>query len=281
MFSLTPLGSGSKGNAVLLQSPRAKYLVDVGFSAKQMRIRLEALGISIHEIDAVFITHEHGDHVSGLKQLNKIWQGSVPIFANSETARAIFQRIQEPLPFSIFSTGVPFDFSGLDIFPFSIQHDAVDPVAFRFTLGEASIGICTDLGCVQSSIVECLSGVNVLYTEANHDVKLVQASTRTQWYKNRVLGRLGHLSNHTCAQLLKSINHEYLEAVYFAHLSQECNSPDLLLNVMEEEVRPYNAQVKFYITTQESIGDQHTVWFQRDTSIPSNASATWQECSIS
>lgn len=227
MKGFCPLASGSKGNCLYIGTEQTKLLIDVGISYRAVRMRLEAIGVSMDEIDAVLISHEHTDHIRGLEKL--CTDLGIPIFANSETAKAILAAMKKTPRFKIFSTGESFEFGDIQIHPFSIQHDTVDPVAFTFELLGLKVGVCTDLGFVTTLVKAHLRDCHYLYVEANHEPSMVYACPRPPIYKQRVLGRQGHLSNEMCAELLNEVKHAELRHVYLAHLSEECNNPELAL----------------------------------------------------
>src|SRR3990172_2755813 len=144
MIGYVPLASGSKGNCIYLGSRNTKILIDAGISCRQVELRLQELGVSLDQIDAILITHEHSDHIAGLQTLLKRYP--IPLFTNSETAKAILGGISLRPKFKIFSTGESFEFGDLEIHPFSVQHDALDPVAFTVQMEGCKLGFCTDLG---------------------------------------------------------------------------------------------------------------------------------------
>lgn len=200
MKGFCPLASGSKGNCVYLGTGQTKILIDAGISAKALQARLGEINVDLAEIDAILITHEHTDHIQGLKTL--AYKMGIPVLANHETAKGIVDVFHDCPKFKIFSTGESFEFGDLEIHPFSIQHDTVDPVAFTIKTGSLKLGFCTDLGfattLVQSKLQEC----DYLYLEANHQISMVHSSSRPMIYKQRVLSRSGHLSNEACGTLL-------------------------------------------------------------------------------
>ncbi len=234
MFGFCPLGSGSKGNSIYVSGPRTKLLIDAGLSFKATALRLQEIGVNIEDIQAIIVTHEHIDHIRGLpvfcKKLN------IPICANSDTALAIASYFGASFRFKIFTTGEKFSFGEIDFYPFGVQHDAVDPVAFVLWIEGIKVGVCADLGFVTPSIKQHLASSDYLYLEANHQPNMVHASARPLVYKQRVLGRLGHLSNDQCAELLEEICHPELKHVYLAHLSSECNAPDLALEIIQRKI---------------------------------------------
>jgi phosphoribosyl 1,2-cyclic phosphodiesterase len=251
MAIFCPLASGSKGNALLLGTERTKILIDAGLSFKQLKERLEAINVDVASIDAVVITHEHSDHIKGLEVLAK--QLNIPVLANSDTAKAILEHIKAPVKFKIFSTGEMFSFGDISLHPFSIQHDTVDPVAFTARLAGKKIGICADLGCVTTLVKMHLKDCDALYLESNHEPSMVHASSRPVVYKQRVLGRQGHLSNQSCAELLQELYHQQLKHIYLAHLSEECNNPEVALKWAKSSLEPYLSDVSIAIAHQHQV----------------------------
>jgi phosphoribosyl 1,2-cyclic phosphodiesterase len=234
MYGFCPLASGSKGNALFLGSQNTKILIDAGISTKSLIEKLSQIQVSLDEIDAILISHDHSDHISGLKTL-AIKQG-IPVLANAETAKGICSALGACPKFKIFETGETFEFEDLKIHPFSIQHDTVDPVAFTLEVDQIRLGVCADLGFATSLVKNRLQGCDYLYLEANHEPAMVHASSRPLIYKQRVLSRNGHLSNEECANLLADIVHPELKHVYLAHLSSECNTPIHALNRVQTKV---------------------------------------------
>jgi len=232
MITFCPLASGSKGNCLFLGTPKVNILIDAGISAKAISAHLEKLGSSIDSIAAIIITHEHSDHISGLKRLAFKYQ--IPIIANYQTAESIVESLGECPRFYIFTTDEEFEFCGLKISPFTIPHDGVDPIGLTIETNGTKIGICTDAGFITPSLIHNLKECDVLCIEANHQPELVLASSRPEIYKRRVLSKTGHLSNIEAARLLKEVAHPNLQHVYLAHLSEESNTPETALNVVSE-----------------------------------------------
>lgn len=226
-------------------------MIDAGTNAKVLRERLKTINVGLEEIDAILITHEHTDHIAALEMLG--CRMGIPIFANMETAKAIYAFLNEAPKFKIFSTGETFEFGDLEIHPFSIQHDAVDPVAFTVKTGGKKLGFCTDLGFVTTLVSGQLQRCDYLYVEANHEPSMVHASARPQIYKRRVLSRQGHLSNGECAKLIEQVYHANLKHVHLAHLSSECNAPELALKTMQEKLQALQAGTEVSIAFQESV----------------------------
>jgi phosphoribosyl 1,2-cyclic phosphodiesterase len=254
MKGLCPLASGSKGNSIYIGTGFTKLLIDVGLSAKAILARLCDIGVSIEEIDAILITHEHIDHIRGLQVLATRY--NIPVFANSDTAKAIMALCDGPIKFKIFSTGEPFEYGGIEIHPFSIQHDAVDPVAFTFAFDGIKVGVCADLGfattLVQSRLMQC----DYLYIEANHQPEMVHASPRPMVYKQRVLSRQGHLSNDECADLVSKVMHKDLKHIFLAHLSSECNAPELAVSILRKMLDSKGSSIPVTIAHQDRASEK-------------------------
>ncbi len=235
MNGFCPLASGSKGNCIYVGTENTRVLIDAGISTSQVAERLSEIGVDIRTIQAVVITHEHGDHIKGLPVLAE--KLKIPVLANAETAKGIYAAFGIRLKFKIFTTGETFQFGDLSFHPFSVPHDTLDPVAFTIRTGSLKLGFCADLGHVTSLVRKNLEGCDYLYLEANHQPSMVHASPRPQVYKKRVLGKQGHLSNEDCAALLCSVLHPQLKHVHLAHLSSECNAEELALKIVREALQ--------------------------------------------
>jgi phosphoribosyl 1,2-cyclic phosphodiesterase len=251
MIGFCPLASGSKGNCLYFGTDQVKILIDAGISLKATTSKLNEIGVDLSEIDAIFITHDHGDHIAGLKPL--ISKYSIPVFANHETAKGIIEQLEVNPKFKIFSTGETFEYLGLEIHPFSIPHDTLDPVAFTILTGQHKFGICADLGYVTSSVRRNLKECDYLYLEANHQVSMVHACSRPMVYKNRVLGKNGHLSNEACGHLLQEIAHDGLKHVHLAHLSSECNTHETCLTTITEALESQGIELNLSIAYQDKV----------------------------
>ncbi len=257
MRGFCPLASGSKGNAIFLGTQNTRILIDAGISAKMISNRLKEIQVALSDIDAILISHEHTDHIKGLSSLALKYK--IPVFANSETAKAIIDHLDESPKFKIFSTGETFEFGDLEIHPFSVQHDTLDPVAFTIKTGHLKLGFCTDLGFATTLVKSNLQNSDYLYIEANHQPTMVHSSSRPLIYKQRVLSRQGHLSNDECAQLLADVAHHNLKHIHLAHLSQECNHPDLALEIVRAKLNTLGYNPKISIAFQDSLS--HPILF--------------------
>jgi phosphoribosyl 1,2-cyclic phosphodiesterase len=227
------LGSGSSGNSALIVTDGSRILLDAGFSARKLAGLLAPLGESIDRVDAVFVTHEHGDHSSGIESLKRF--PHLKFFANAPTARAVQKTLTWSPEWKIFSTGTSFQFRDLDIESFSIPHDAQDPVGFRFTSGldsdlfspRRTLAWVTDLGHAPQNVRDRIRESDVVVVEANHCHRMLEADPKRSWnLKRRIGGRHGHLSNERMSELLSSVASPRWRRVYLAHMSRDCNSRD-------------------------------------------------------
>ena len=235
---LCSIASGSSGNCIYVGSDTTHLLVDVGISGKRTEAGLKELDLSMRDIDGIFITHEHADHIAGLGVLGRKY--GIPIYATKGTINAIKNsNAVGEIPDELFcpiSADEKIVIKDLVCNPMRISHDAAEPVAYRIQHGKKRVGIITDLGNYNDYTVESLKGMDALLLEANHDVNMLQVGPYPYYLKQRILGDRGHLSNERAGQLLCSLLHDKLQSVMLGHLSKENNLPELAYEAVRVEV---------------------------------------------
>jgi phosphoribosyl 1,2-cyclic phosphodiesterase len=248
---LTILGSGSGGNCAYVETAETRLLVDAGFSLRQIRQRLAAIGRAPENLSGILITHEHSDHVQGLAALGEKLR--IPVYCNRLTKEAVEFQLQKKLDCRLFATGATFEVGDLAVESFSIPHDAQDPVGFLVQTAAGNIGFLTDLGHATKLVLQRVRRAHVLVLEANHDIKMLQDCPTRPWsLKQRILGRHGHLSNEAAANAAEQIMSSNLRQLYLAHLSRECNHPDLAHQVMQQRLDQIGAShVQVALTSQK------------------------------
>jgi phosphoribosyl 1,2-cyclic phosphodiesterase len=219
ILKLCVLASGSSGNCTFIGTEKTRILIDAGLSARKTAERLAQIGERMEDINAICVSHEHGDHIAGIRVLQK--NHGTPVYANAGT----FEVIGGDIKGARFTTGSPFSIGDFSIHPFPVPHDANDPVGFVFSAGTLQIGIATDIGMVTNALRERLRKCHAVVIEANHDETLLHEADRPWSLKQRIRGNQGHLSNRTAAGLIAEIAGEGLRHLFLAHLSSDCNSP--------------------------------------------------------
>lgn len=226
------LGSGSGGNATLLDHGQGCLLVDAGLSAKQLVLRMRELGVEPEELSGILITHEHGDHVKGLEVFARKFE--VPVYATALTQEVLMRKVTSVRQWKLFSAGQGFDCGGVTVQSFSIPHDAVDPVGFKFEFEEAKAAVVTDLGHANSRLIERLKGVTAMVLEANYCDQMLEDDEVRPWsLKQRISSRHGHLSNDQARELARELQASGLERVVLGHLSKDCNTAEVASKVFE------------------------------------------------
>jgi phosphoribosyl 1,2-cyclic phosphodiesterase len=232
------IASGSSGNCIYVGSANTHLLMDVGISRKRTVDALREIELDMRDIDGIFLTHEHTDHITGLPVIAK--HSDMPIYATKGTIDAIrkmpkYQDI-DPARFISVRADEPVTVGDLTIDPMHISHDAADPVGYRIYEGAKKACICTDLGCYTDYTRECLKNSDVLLLESNHDINMLQVGSYPYRLKQRILGERGHLSNASSGQLLSKVLNNHLKGIFLGHLSQENNLPELAFETVRVEI---------------------------------------------
>ena len=227
-MQMMSIASGSSGNCIYIGSDNTHLLVDAGISNKRIQEGLNDIGLTGSDVTGILVTHEHSDHIKGLGVISRKY--GIPIYATGGTADAMLRmkslgKMPEGLIHEI-REDEPFEIKDLTVNPFTISHDAAQPVGYRLECGEHSVGIATDLGKYNDYIVKNLENLDAVLLEANHDIRMLQVGKYPYYLKQRILGDRGHLSNENAGRLLCRILHDNLKAVFLGHLSRENNLPE-------------------------------------------------------
>jgi phosphoribosyl 1,2-cyclic phosphodiesterase len=236
--TVSVLASGSRGNCTLISSSQTSILVDAGVSCRETFKRIKATGEDPHGLSAVLVTHEHCDHVYGLRVLAK--KLDVPIFMTGATHQAWMRVMRdedgtkpEISKLELFRSGHRFLVGDIEVTPFTIPHDAADPVGFTFRAEGVKIGIATDLGYMPISVMDHLRGCTTLVIESNHDLEMLRGGPYPWPVKQRVMSRVGHLSNEALADFFTSDYDGEAAFVVLAHLSEQNNHPEIARRAAE------------------------------------------------
>jgi phosphoribosyl 1,2-cyclic phosphodiesterase len=221
MMRFASLGSGSRGNATLVEAGQTRVLLDCGFGPRELAKRLARLDCGPGDIAAIIVTHEHSDHVGGVMRCAARYGLRVLMTRGTAVAAACANEVAV----TIFDSHEAFSVDDLEIQPFPVPHDAREPVQFVFSDGAQSLGALTDTGYVTPHIVASLAAVDALLIECNHDAEMLERGSYPRSLKQRIAGRFGHLDNLAAADLLRRIDIHRLQHVVCAHLSEQNNTP--------------------------------------------------------
>ncbi len=246
------LASGSKGNSILVCSARTRILLDAGLSGREVARRLEKTPVDGHQLDALVLSHEHTDHVRGAGIVSRRF--GLPVYLSEGTLDALPPQVGRLPQTEVFRVGTAFFIGDLKLQPFSISHDAREPSGFVIENEGTRLGVCTDLGVATQLVKTRLQGCHGLVVEANHDLDRLINGPYPWHLKQRIRGRQGHLSNSDTCELLKTLFHECLRFVVFAHLSEVNNLPELVMDASSElTADPAWEKVRFEVGRQYEV----------------------------
>lgn len=235
MLRFRSLGSGSTGNATLVEATsggrRSRLLIDCGFGLKHLDARLARAGLEACDIDAVFITHEHGDHIGCARALSR--RERIPVWMSEGTWLAAGGHDFEGR-LHLARDGTDIEIGDLLVQPFTVPHDAREPLQLRCSDGARSLGVLTDLGHATPHVLARLAGIHALMLEFNHDSDMLARSAYPPFLKLRVGGNYGHLSNAAAAAIAQALRHDGLQYILGAHLSEQNNRPELVRRAMAD-----------------------------------------------
>ncbi|MDP9933355.1 phosphoribosyl 1,2-cyclic phosphodiesterase [Variovorax paradoxus] len=244
MLRFRSLGSGSTGNAALVEATSggrtSRLLVDCGFGLRQLDLRLAKAGLAASDIDAIFVTHEHGDHIGCAHSLSR--RNRIPVWMSEGTWLATGGRDFEGR-LNLARDDSEFAVGDIAVQPFTVPHDAREPLQLRCSDGARTLGVLTDLGHATAHVLSRLSGVHALLLEFNHDSELLANSAYPAFLKLRVGGKHGHLSNMAAADIARAVRHEGLRHVVAAHLSEQNNRPEIVRRLMADALGGHEAEM--------------------------------------
>ena len=239
-LAVCTLASGSKGNSTYISDGTTSVLIDAGLSGTEIERRLNSRNLTAGTLDGIVVSHEHSDHIKAVGVLSRRYE--LPVYINQKAKNALKQlgKIQE---LRTFECGSTFQINNLIIHPFSISHDAADPVGFTIGQNGTKIGIATDLGIATSMVKEHLKSCSLLILESNHDADMLANGPYPWPLKQRIKSRTGHLSNADTRNLLQQLQHDKLEHVILAHLSETNNTPQKAYEEVAKALKRYNTQL--------------------------------------
>lgn len=258
---VTILGSGSSGNATLIHRGDEAILVDAGFSRKEILERISSVGLSPSIIKALIITHEHLDHVKGSRVLSD--ELDIPVYMAGETCRYMQEYGYAGQKKKLFAPGSFFELGSFSIDPFTVQHDAVQPVGFIVRIGNTKIGIATDLGFMGTLVKHKLKDCDAVLLEANHDLEMLKNSKRPYSIKKRIMSRHGHLSNNDAIASLDEILTPNTRQLFLVHISGECNDRNLLRDLAEKKLTELKRN-DIFLSLPEQSGPSLTAWIDKN-----------------
>ena len=255
MSKACQLFSGSSGNSIFVESKSTKFLVDTGVSAKRIDEALSAIGENADELSAIFITHEHSDHINGLRVFAA--RHKIPVFSSQAVINKMLSdgKINEKVDTHIISDNM--ELGGIEIVPFALSHDSVECHGYRFNTPDGkSISVCTDTGFVPAGAKKALAGTDLIFLEANHEVRMLENGPYTYMLKQRILSMKGHLSNADSAEFAAQLVKSGTTRLCLAHLSRENNFPEIARQTV--------------LTTLEGNGFKENYDFRLKVSAPVN-----------
>ena len=256
---VSTLFSSSGGNCVYLRNKNSEYLIDAGVSARCIEKSLNELGSSLGKIKAIFVTHEHSDHVKGLETISK-YHG-IPIYAPSLCCSALRKSPYVAPYVRPLDDGVPVETEDAVFTPFKTPHDSASSCGYVVNLGNKKIGLATDMGYITKKTAEYLTGCDGVIIESNHDVEMLKNGPYPYQLKQRILGNYGHLSNESCASFLPYLVKNGTRYILLAHLSAENNTPEA---AYDEAVSMLEAN-GFAVCTESTCGDVYLAVAPRDS----------------
>lgn len=254
-MKISILGSGSSGNSIYVENNKSKILIDAGFSCKKIEERLTSIGKKLEDVDALLITHEHGDHILGAGIISRKY--NIPIYITEESFKNGEKKLGKIDENNLkFINGIIQINQDLLINPFDVMHDAQRTVGYRIESQEGKkIAVSTDIGYINNIARENFKDVDLMVIESNYDYNLLMNCSYPWDLKARVKGRNGHLSNNDAAKFIKEMYTEKLKKVYLAHISKDSNNPDIVVDTIEKEIRENKMRLKYELAKQDIVSE--------------------------
>jgi phosphoribosyl 1,2-cyclic phosphodiesterase len=243
MLEICAIASGSNGNCYYIGNKKDAVLIDAGISCKQILFRMKEKKLDPVKIKAVFISHEHSDHMRGARVLAK--RLNVPVFVTAKTYYASYKNLRPDYP-KFFEPDSEINIGEFSVFPFLKNHDAAEPCSFRVEYAGKNIGVFTDIGEPCENVLSHIEKCHVLFLETNYDEQMLWDGNYPYFLKQRIASEYGHLSNRQAFQLLLNHAGEHLKCVFLSHLSKENNSPEIAFN----EIKPLESRFQVRLTSR-------------------------------
>lgn len=233
---LSPLFSGSSGNATFIEAGQVRLLIDAGLPARRIEQAMQVVGAGLESVHAILITHEHSDHIRGAGVLSRRY--GIPIYANALCWAAMRDTLGPLAPdcVRVFETGQDFYIHDVNIRPFLIPHDAAEPVGYTIAHGQAKAGVLTDVGRMEEQLYDEVDGCQLLLLEANHDIDMLKTGPYPYPLKQRILSRKGHLSNEESGRALCRLYSRGLRYAILGHLSAQNNDERIAMDTVCKEL---------------------------------------------
>ncbi len=243
MIKFCSLVSGSSGNCVLVSDEKTNILIDCGISKRRVVDLLARANVDAQNIDAILVTHEHSDHISGVGVMSRAFD--IPVYANELTWQAVGDSLGKIDKKNIryINPGESFEIKSIGAVSFDTPHDASSPVGYSFEAGGLKMSIATDMGCEKENVIDALCGSDIVLLEANHDVQMLKNGSYPEMLKKRILGKLGHLSNESAANIAIKLLKSGTRAILLGHLSEQNNMPDIAYGVVKKALCDAGAKI--------------------------------------
>ncbi len=263
MLTFCSLFSGSSGNAIYISSENTKILIDCGVSGKRIAASLTSIGIDASDIDAIVVTHEHRDHAHAVGIMSRRY--NIPIYANTKTWTGMEKgigKIKEENK-CYFNTQKDLYIKDMRIHPFSIPHDAAEPVGYNFYMNDTKVTLATDLGHINDDLISYLEGSEIILIESNHDVEMLKCGSYPYYLKQRILSEKGHLSNEVAGELAVRLAETGTSRILLGHLSKENNFPELayqtVCNALQSKNIKVGKDVLLDVASRDKISKVYTI----------------------